>query len=308
MNTREKRLVLAVAAAAAIWFGNRGLADYREAVDDNLDAQLEASETLVDAEIEFEIARRARRQLVQWRTESLPTNVNVARSLYQDWLREQFAESGLALKDLTDNSSGVGKEIVEVSFAANAGGSLQSLTNFLARFYGVKLLHRISASSISVAADGKQLDIQLTVDALVLPGCSRTDALPELPTDQGPDALEPLMADVVKRNVFAPYQPPEQQSTIEVAEKDAGPDKEAEAARVTGMTYGNGGWVVTVSTGESSTPRSYLEGDEFKIGRLQGRVGKIDSRRVIVETDEGQLEIRLGQTFAEAEPVAGRQI
>ena len=308
MTTREKRLAVAVAGTVAIWFGNRGLSDYREAVEQNLDTQLQASEALVDAEIELELAQRARRQLNQWRRASLPTNVNVARSLYQDWLRDQFESAGLTLKDLTDNSSGVGDEIIEVSFVASAAGSLESLTSFLARFYAANLLHRISGSSVSVQEGGDQLDIQLSVDALVLPECSRSDELPELQQDDLPEEFDSLLADVVRRNVFQSYRPPSKAPVVEVVRKDNGPDLDAKAAKVSGMTYGIGGWRVAVTTDQSAAPTYYHEGDPFEVGRMKGRVAKIDARRVILDTDQGDFEVRLGQSFAEAEPVGGRDI
>lgn len=300
MNEREKRLAMAVGLAVGLWLANRGWANYRDAVDDNSAAQAQAAESLADAKFELMRSQRAQRTLRTWTRQSLPTNRNVARSLYQDWLRNQLSTAGLAVKELDDNSMDSSNgDISEVSFTVRAGGTLAAVTTFLHEFYAANHLHRISSSSLATTDEGEKIDLSLTIDGLILADCPRSETLaPEAdPADKQP--LDKVQATIVERNVFKPYQ---QAAKTEVVQAEATDDvdEEARAARVTGMTYGGGGWLLSITKKDATSPELFRQGDRFQIGQIKGRITELDGRRVVFETDEGTFEIRGSQSFAEA--------
>lgn len=299
MNRRERRLAAIVVGTIALWLGNQGLQNYQAAVNENLSLQREAVEALADTQVELARGRRARRELNEWRGASLPTNRDLARSLYQDWLRTELLEAGLQITNLSDNSGVATEEdIAELSFVVRAKGNLDTLVAFLSRFYHANHLQRISAASVVVGEDGEQLDVQLTVDALILADATRSDQLPETTTPLNKEELEAAIAAIVPRNIFSPYKPPAkpEESVAEAAEPA---DNAAERARLTSSTYGGGGWRITLRE-EDAAPTYYRVGDALEVGQFSGQITEIDRRRIVVETAEGPYEVRLGQKLSDA--------
>src|SRR5215470_6077496 len=120
MTTREKKLSAAVAAVGLLWGGSRGLAAYREVLDRNMTEQNQAQDALSDARTAEARGLKARKDLNSWRRRSLPTNRDVAASLYQDWLRAQLTGAGLEVSQLTDKSTNRRHpQFVEVSVEAH---------------------------------------------------------------------------------------------------------------------------------------------------------------------------------------------
>src|SRR5688500_4706054 len=104
MTHREKLLTGAVAAAGVLWFGAQGITRYRDALQRNESLQGEAEVALTDAQTAEYRGQKARKQLNQWIGQSLPSNRDVAESLYQDWLRTQATDAGLEVVQLSDKS------------------------------------------------------------------------------------------------------------------------------------------------------------------------------------------------------------
>jgi len=297
MTQREKTLGLAVAAAGALFLGTRGVEKYRAAVDRNANLQFEAERALDDANFAMLRGQRARHQLNQWRRRSLPTNRDVAESEYQDWLRTQLTAAGLTVKELADKSAlNRRPEYTDLSAAIDAEGTLAQLSDFLYAFYAAPHLHRISAATLTPAKEGDKLTIALTVDALILPECDRTNALAERPPQELPKSAAEFRDSLTARNLFVAYKPEAD------GKGDAGADSDAADAKLSGMTYGDRGWRLAVLKQKSGEVSHFYEGDSIKIGRFDGKLLELDGRRVVLETKAGRVELRLGQTFADAKP------
>jgi hypothetical protein len=132
MTNREKLLTGAVVAAGALWFGTEGLTRYRDAVERNEAVQLEAEQALADAQTEEYRGQKARKQLNQWISQSLPRNREVAESLYQDWLRTQLTEAGLEVQQLADKSGNSrNPQYDEMTVEIRASGTIEQLADFL---------------------------------------------------------------------------------------------------------------------------------------------------------------------------------
>ncbi|MCC6491430.1 MAG: hypothetical protein IT424_00225 [Pirellulales bacterium] len=296
MTQREKMLGGAVATVGLLWFGTQGLIRYRSAMERNVNQQIEAERALSEAKAAINRGQHARRQLHKWALRSLPTDAEIAESLYQDWLRGQLTDAGLQVTQLNDRTGNDrNSQFGELSFEIRCEGPLADLAKFLYQFYSAAHLHRISSATITGGDGGQKLAISMTVDAMILPTCQRTDRLAEGQQQTLPASLDEYRSRIVDRNLFAAYAP-------KPADGAGGgmSDAAAAAAKITGMTYGLGGWIMSVHAGESTDLQFFQQGDSLEFGSFKGKVVEIDGRRAIVETEKGRMEVRLGQSFAEA--------
>jgi hypothetical protein len=306
MNTREKYLIAAVAALVAVWGGTVGWGRYQEALLRNETQQLAAEQQLSQARAATLRGQRAQRLLADWRKQSLPTNLDIAKSLYQDWLRQQLMEAGLTVRELNENSARTTyKDFNQATYIVNAQGTLAELVDFFYRFYQANHLHRISAATLTPTTSRQSLTVTLTVDALSLADSRRTDKLAEGSSDTIAKPWEEVRDTIVSRNVFAPYTPsggewPDPQVA------DTG-DSEAAQAFVTGMTYGEGGWQMAIRMKDSGKIRYYRPGDRIRIGRFSGELVELDGRRAIVAGRNQRLVLQLGQNLSQAQEVVGDQ-
>ncbi len=72
------------------------------------------------------------------------------------------------------------------------------------------------------------------------------------------------------------------------------------------MTTDGEGLRLDVRIKKTGEVRHFHQGDSISIGRFQGKVVELDGarRRAVLETARGRVELRLGQNFGEAQPVA----
>jgi hypothetical protein len=301
VTSREKMLTGGVVAAGVLWFGTQGLTRYREALDRNESLRVEAEQALTDAQTAEYRGQKARKQLNEWIGQSLPSNRDVAESLYQDWLRSQLTEAGLEVSQLSNKSGNArNPQFSEVAFELRATGTMEQLAEFLYRFYASPHLHRISSATIAAEDAGKKLSVTATTSALILPDVKRTDKLAAGEPRELPKSKDEFRKGLVDRNLFVAYSP-------KAGGEGDSPQKDevAAGAVVTSMIYGEGGWQMDVRMKDANDLLHFQQGDEIEIGKLKGKVVKIDGdyRRAVIETEKGRYEIRLGQNFAEMTPV-----
>ncbi len=305
MNDREKLLVGAVVALVALWGATQGWGKYQRALENNLNQQRSVAQSLSDARTATARGRRAQKKLRQWQRQSLPSDVEIAKSVYQDWLQQQLSAAGLTIKELNVQTSRTKSDSYQqLSLRVRAEGKLAALTDFLYRFYQAKHLHRISKMDLKPNEKRTSLSIALTVDALSLTDAKRKDQLAEGTQDTMPRSLEQFQKSIVGRNLFAVYAPDSPPETVGEQEAE---DSEAAQAFVRGIHYGLEGWQMSVRMKTSGKVFYFREGDAIKIGRFEGTIEKLDGerRRVIVSTGSQQVQVQLGQNLSEAVPLEG---
>lgn len=290
MTQREKTLTALVAGAGLLWFGMQGVERYRTARTRNVGLQAAAEQSLAEANAMVLRGQRARVQLHKWLEQSLPSDHEIAKSLYQDWLREQLTGAGLNVTQLADKS-GVGRSTQqgELTVDVTAEGNLGQLVDFLYRFYTAVHLHRISGATITAADGGEKLTAVLTVGALILPESKQADKLAEGEPLPLPMPFEEFKTRLVSRNLFAAPKPKGQE----------GNDEAAAGAELSWMDYGSRGRRLGIRDKEGKLKYFYV-GDEVEFGRFKGKVVELDNRRAIFQTDKGKMEVRLGQKLSEA--------
>lgn len=296
MTTREKQLTVAVAAAGALWAGSQGWVRYRNAVDAAHEAQATAEQELAAAEVEVNRGRRARAQVVAWREQSLPTDVDVAESLYRDWLSGELKAAGLSVPQVSERARArVGEEAAELTFTVSAKGELKQWLDFFKRFRAAPHLHRLSEATLVPDDERKQLTGTLRVDALSLPDGRRQDKLAQADesADADHEATGELIAAIDQRGPFRPYEGKKKEKA------ESGADK----AVVSGFYGGGIGWVVTIRQGDSNDIKRYTVGDKVKFGTFEATLVELDGRRVVYETPEGKFEVRLGQNFGQGQRI-----
>lgn len=305
MNQREKLLGVGVALLAILWAATMGVDGFRKARERNY-------RDLKNARMELNLAREAsergllaQNKLREWGRQSLPTDIDIAKSLYEDWLREQLTESGLYVSEINDQEpGGAKKRFQEVTFKIEAQGKLGELSDFLYRFYRAGQLHRISQANLKPTKSRDSISISLTINALSLDNCKRKDTLADRPSDQPLPPLEEIRQIIVDRNIFAVYSPPVPDSPSPGEQPTDSPDTEAAQARFTGMTYGKDGWQMAVHMTESGKVLFFREGDSIEIGRFVGQISKLEDRRAIVTLSNQRVMLTIGQYLTEAQPLA----
>ncbi|HEX6960449.1 MAG TPA: hypothetical protein VF175_01170, partial [Lacipirellula sp.] len=297
MTHREKMLTGAVAAAGVLWFGTQGLTRYRDALDRNEALRAQAEQALTDAQTAEYRGQKARKQLNQWISQSLPSNRDVAESLYQDWLRSQATEAGLQVTQLANKTGNArNPQFDEVSFELRATGTMEQLADFLYRFYSAPHLHRIASATLLAEDGGKKLNITATASALILPDVKRTNRLADGDAQQLAKSKEAFRKSLADRNLFVAYTP-------KAGDGDGQKDDVAAKTKFVWTDYGAYGWRMGVQKDGDSELTYYQQGDEIEVGELKGKVVQLDAHRAVIETSDGRVEVRFGQNFGEAAPL-----
>lgn len=163
----------AVMLAMVAYFGGTWLLDHW------IQGPLEAAQRETDR-LREDVARRedalakiraAGKLLEQWEQQSLPENLEVARSLYQAWLVELVDDVQLSNPSVTSSEPTTRKGLYHsLSFSVRGRGTIDQLTRFLFAVYQTDLLHTVRSLTITPLQRSDQLDLSLSIEALALIG------------------------------------------------------------------------------------------------------------------------------------------
>lgn len=178
MNQRERILAIVVGVlmfAVVGWFVQgwvAGAFDRRQQEITRLEGEVNAHKRRVDQ------GQRAARTIAEFEQRSLPSDPDVARSLYHDWLLAEIGKAGLIEPTVKPGS---GQEVrnlfVAQEFVITAKGTLPQMVDLLYAFYSVDLLHRMKHFSAKPIKDSKLLDIHMTVQALSMQNAASNSEL-----------------------------------------------------------------------------------------------------------------------------------
>jgi hypothetical protein len=289
MLHHRKKILLAVLGLALVCYNSDRI---WSVVMDPLQALRQKQQTLqkeiARGELELAKARKAAKTLTAWATETLPGEPQVARSLYQAWLLQLVSRVGLHSPAVDSTQPSARNGYVSITFSLQARGTLEQWTQFLYEFHRAGLLHQIRSLAITPITKKEQLDINLAIEALVLPGAERTDRLNEEPSDRL--AFERL-ADyqpIVTRNLFGA----------------GGAADPTDQTYLTGIHYVNGepeAWfTLRNQTDPDRAVVKLRRGQSLVIGQFQGQVTEIDDDDVILEADGERWLVALGENLGEA--------
>ena len=208
LQSREKILAdsaLGLVGLAALWFlffaGDSRSFDQLIAERTKLASEIENKQKLLRA------ASQDAKRLDQWQRRALPPDPVLARSLYQNWLRNLAARGNLRGITLTSNDVGTRRDqFTRIPFKLRCRANLGDLVDFLYEFYSVGYLHQIRSMNIKPMPSSRELDVSMTIEALSLPMADSKNQLPKeagqgLRLAKRSDYREPI----VSRNLFAAY-------------------------------------------------------------------------------------------------------
>jgi hypothetical protein len=296
---RREKVLASVAgglvALLAVWFllfggDSRTSAQLRDRLRDEVAAKQQR----------LAAAERDAKRLAQWQRSALPSDNVVARSRYQNWLRGLANRVGFRQLNIESKEVETRRDMfTRMSFSLHGHVALADLARFLYDFYSAGHLQQIRQMDIKPLENARELDVNLTVEALSLPGADRKDQLTkESGTGLRLASLDDYRDPITKRNLFAPYvAPPPSHAGTAAAKSDNQVDV-AQYAFVTGFTEVDGVRQVWIQDRVAGKLWRLNEGESFQVGRLRGTVRKITATsNVVVEFDGHRRRLRDGENL-----------
>lgn len=298
-------ILAAIFGAMLLYFGGEWvLATLQDPIDSASQKTKRLKEEIKKRENELARARKAAKQLTVWETQSLPADIEVARSLYQAWLVELVDE--VKLDDPSVNS---GEPVSRqgmyhtLPFSVRGRGTLEQLTGLLFVFYRTDLLHQIRSLNITPLANSDRLDLSLSIEALVLPGA-------------GPERRKGDTAEQAQETIFAEFRrrawrDSQRLSSAALADYDpivrrnlfgiGGSPDPTDHTYLTAVSSVDGEpqvWLTLRAAGEVLKLR---KGESFVVGQFSGTIAEIEGSDVIIEADDGERWLlTLGESLTEA--------
>ncbi len=244
----------------------------------------------IDAkEKQLATVHRAQRALKNWRARSLPSDPEVARSLYQAWLLKAVDDVGLSDTSIDSGSPATKRgKYQSLAFSVRGRGTLAQLTELLYKFYNAGHLHQLGSLGIMPVPGSDELDISLSVEALALFGADRNDRLCSLRSNKlASDSLDDYQV-IVDRNLFsiggAPNAAEHTVLTAVTSSRLDGQDRLV-------------AWFDLRTQGETVR---LAEGDSLVLDRFEAQVVEISGSDVIVEMTGERWLLTIGESLADA--------
>lgn len=283
----RQQILLAILGATVLWYvGDWLLQDVlRGPLESRRQRTAQLQATIETRQKQLAAVRRDGRQLLRWWSQSLPSDGEIARSLYKAWLLELVVHAGLADPHVDPGAPVNRKGLFTVlSFAVRGRGTLEQLTKFLFEFYRADHLHQIRAVGITPLPKTDELNLSFSVEALVLPGANRKDRL----SDRQADRLASQSLDdyevILRRNLFGYGGTPEAVEHT-VLTRVASVDDRPQAT-------------FTVRTTDERFTAG--EGEVFKIGPFRATVVEIHQGDVIIESGGERWLLSIGERLSDA--------
>jgi len=259
--------------------------------------------------------RAAAEKLRDWERRSLPSDPKLAKSLYQNWLRNLTVRAGFD-EPVVDPGKAMSNYYTAFPYTVRAKGDLGQLTRFLYDFYDAGHLHQVRSLRLKPLEGSEKLDLVLTIDALSLPGADREDRLCEAPGERlKRDGLAAYEEVVVRRRLegdrfadsgglFAPYYPEPPKVVVREPEPPPPPPEpefdHARFAKLGANLATDGRWEAWLTVQTTGRQLRLSEGDVFEIGTLQGKVTRVLPHAMEFEADGRRLLVTAGESLRDA--------
>jgi hypothetical protein len=301
MALKKREKILAVAAGVLLLAtGGRyllpgttvSLASLRTECDD-------LTRKIDDRKKKIRDAEKVQLQLDQWQKRSLPTDQEIARSAYQNWLTGLTEQIKLQRARVESGEPRQHRGIYRVlPFTVRGQATFEQLVRFLHSFYSAGNLDQIRHVSIKPVEHSQQdLEVVLSIEALSLPGADRREKLTSEPGNRlARGQLDDYLKTIVQRKLFSPYTP-----TGEKVEKPEPPKFDvAKFAYLTGVVDDGRpqAWFKARATDQQFMIR---EGESFTVGSVNAKLVRIGPREVELEIDGARHVVSLGANLREPE-------
>ena len=256
-----------------------------------------------DKEEALRRAHRATELLVRWEKQSLPSDLESARWLYQAWLVELVEDVGLGNPSVNSGQPiSRGGLFHTISFSVRGRGTLEQLTRFLFAFYRTDLLHQVRLLIITPLGNAEQLDLTLSIEAAVLPRA-------------GPEGRKGDTAEARQETIFEDFRSrtwreSERLASLSLVDYEpvitrnlfgiGGTPDPIDHAYLTAITTVDGepeAWFKLRATDEVLKLR---QGDALEIGPVAGAIAEIAGSDVIIESDGERWLLTFGERLVDA--------
>lgn len=251
----------------------------------------------------------ARRKALEQR--SLPSNKELALSLYQKWLFSLVSRVALDDPKVTPRNATSSRTLQKIGFEITGRGSLDQITRLLHEFYSTDHLHQIRDLTVKPIEKSSQLQLTMVVEGAILPTADRKDKLSDKPGHAlALASLADYQRAIVGRNVFAEYVPPKPPEVVKKVE----PVKVIEKPKEPSFDLAKLAYFTSIIVDKDGRPQIWLhrrntnttdylfEGDRFEIGELKATVTRIDfeGREVEVEIDGKSFVLATNKSIGES--------
>jgi hypothetical protein len=287
MTEHRQKILVGILALMMLYFGGEWL--WRKAVQAPLEARQAKAERL-EKEIagrdkELSEARKAAKELDRWEEQSLPSDPQVARSLYRAWLLQLVGKAGFANRNVEAGEPVDRRGLYQsITFSVQGRATLEQLTRFLYEFYRAGHLHQIRSVAITPLAGAGQLDLSLVIEALVLPLKEDKDQLSRSTSDRLAWEKIDDYAVIPRRNLFG----------------SSGTSDPTDHAFLTAIQHVDGRPEVWFTLRTEDKVVKLKPGESFQVGQFAGKVIEVEGDDVVLETDGQRWLLSLGESLAEA--------
>jgi hypothetical protein len=288
MKMSRQTVLLGLLGVVVLYFGGEWLFNtvFEGPRRERADRGRELSRRIEQRERDLLAAMKASKRLETYEAQSLPSNTEIAISFYRSWLTElveyvkltnAYVDAGAPL-----NRRGIYQSI---DFSIRATGTLQQLLTFLFEFYHSGNLHQIQRINITPTGRNNQLDLDIAVQALILPTATRTDRLSDVEVHRlAFDKLSDYTL-IAERNLFG--------FTGQGVH-------ETDQTFLTAVVHVNDkpqAWFTIRSTDE--VKRLSL-GDQLAVGSFHGTIQDISDHDVVVGSDSERWLLTVGENLTQA--------
>lgn len=205
MNQRERFLAITVGALLIALVAWSGIEKYQTAVKQRRSQITQLEQDKIKLTEQQKAGFVAERQMTEYQLRSLPSDVDKAKSDYQQWLLDLGLDNsidGLIVDPTT--TLPVGGLYQKLGFRFSGSGDMPNIVNLLYEFYSKDYLHRVRELTIRKSRTDDELTIEMSIDAMALVSAAE-DAEPLEGRSWQIDGDLAAYADpILNRNLFEP--------------------------------------------------------------------------------------------------------
>jgi hypothetical protein len=294
MNRREKILACIVASLVFVALVGYAVRKVNDAFRTRGQRVNELDKEIRDKKDLDRFTQEHRDRMEVYKGKSLPSDLEEARSLYNEWLVDRASEAGFVdplVKPVPPRTTSKGKVYNALGFTVTGKGNLEQMIKFLHTFYSADYLHRISRLHAHRVRDSKQLDLTIWVDALSLPTATNEGLSDEPSNRLAHKDLVAYRDVIVYRNLFGP---PNNEPTMESIGERTGYQGRTVEITVAGRDPDELDKLIYTFDSDD-LPDGCLDGDSGQFEWTPEELGEFEV--TITATDDGYPPKSVSQTF-----------
>ncbi len=223
------------------------------------------------------------KRLELWQAQSLPSDPQLARSLYQGWLVQLAQHVGLTDATFDSSAAQQRKDLYHVfGFTLHATGTLEQLTALLYEFYRAGHLHQIRSLELSPQRGGR-LGIFMQIEALAIAGVKGSNRLSTLTANKLAYGDFERYRLIVQRNIFGHGMAP----------ADAG-------LRLTAITFSDGMPQAWFNIDSLAQTVRLTVGETLEVGHLLIKLAEVYELDAVLEVDGQRWLLSVGEALSQA--------